>query len=212
MICPNCKCEYVKGVTQCADCGVPLVAALDPSDQPLQDAEESVLVWEGSDPGEFAAVKAGLEEAGIPIVDQEAAGHLFFPTAPLKMDIYVSSEHVEDAKEVLLDLENKVDSDGLTGSGRESLEIPASDPTAGEEETELPPDVPEDWDANEPGTEIWAGSNRDLADTLAVCLREVGIGSRKLAAGGGWRLNVLPEHEVRAREVVREVVNASPPE
>lgn len=32
MWCPNCKNEYVEGITECADCGVPLVDSLELSD------------------------------------------------------------------------------------------------------------------------------------------------------------------------------------
>jgi len=76
MICPNCKCEYIKGVTQCADCGVPLMDALTAPE--TQDRPAVVSVWEGGDPGERAAVAEALEEAGIPVVDQESAGHFSF--------------------------------------------------------------------------------------------------------------------------------------
>ena len=104
MICPNCKCEYIKGVTQCADCGVPLVDELPPIPE-TADRPAVVSVWEGGDPGERAAVEEALEEAGVPVVDQENAGHLFFPSMNPQTNIFVSAENLERAKKILADLE-----------------------------------------------------------------------------------------------------------
>ena len=42
MICPICKSEYRRGVTQCSDCGVSLVDALEPSAMELQQQEEKL--------------------------------------------------------------------------------------------------------------------------------------------------------------------------
>ena len=39
-----------------------------------------------------------------------------------------------------------------------------------------------------------------------------GIPSRKFAEGSRWRVVVRPEQEIRAKEIVREVVEARPPE
>jgi hypothetical protein len=76
----------------------------------------------------------------------------------------------------------------------------------------LAPDSADNWDEDDPVAEVWNGDKEEFADTLTVCLREIGIGSRKLTEAGHWRLVVRPEQESRAREVVREVVEASPPE
>jgi hypothetical protein len=62
MICPNCKCEYIRGVTECADCGVALVDKLEPEEgNPSQDVR-IVSVWQGGDPTEYERVKAALEQ------------------------------------------------------------------------------------------------------------------------------------------------------
>jgi len=60
--------------------------------------------------------------------------------------------------------------------------------------------------------EAWNGDSEQLADNLTVCLREIGIASRKLSEVGKWRVVVRPTQESRAKEIVREVVEASPPE
>jgi hypothetical protein len=210
MICPNCKCEYIKGVTQCADCGVPLVDQLDAAPDPRK-ASPIVSVWEGGDPGERAAVTEALKEAGIPVVDQDSAGHLFFPSMNPKSGIFVSAENLECAKKVLADLEAWEDSEEL--SEGDSAELPESDGSDkdDDEDDDVQADLSEEWHEDDPVSEVWKGSEEDIADTLSMCLREIGIGSLKLSENGLWRLVVRPEKEAKAKEVVREVVDASPP-
>jgi len=211
MICPNCKCEYIRGVTQCADCGVPLVDALDSSAPDTQDGQEVVSVWEGNDPSESAAVKDALEKAGIPVIDQESAGYFIFPSMRPKAEIYVSSRNVKEAKKVLLDLEAWDEPEEMSEGERESLELPESDKPDNDEPMSVAPDSSNNWDEDDPVAEVWNGDKEELADTLTACLREIGIGSRKLSEAGHWRLVVRPEQESRAKEIVREVVEASPP-
>ena len=50
-----------------------------------------------------------------------------------------------------------------------------------------------------------------MKDMLVACLRENGIGC-ELDANGNFRILVMPESEVRAREIVREVLDAAQPE
>ncbi|HTC61514.1 MAG TPA: hypothetical protein VK709_01615 [Candidatus Saccharimonadales bacterium] len=211
MICPNCKCEYIKGVTQCADCGVPLVDAL--SAPETQNKPAVVSVWEGGDPGERAAVAEALEEAGIPIVDQESAGHLFFPSMNPKSDIFISADNLERAKKVLADLEAFDEPEESLEGEPDSGELPESNGSKQDvdEEDDVDADTSEEWHDDDLVAEVWKGSEEDLADTLSICLREVGIGSHKSLEAGIWHLVVRPEKEARAKEVVREVVEASPP-
>jgi hypothetical protein len=212
MICPNCKCEYIKGVTQCADCGVPLVDSLDTSAAGAPDDPGIVAIWEGSDPGERELVKDALDKAGIPVAGQESPGHLFFPSLEPKAGIYVSTADEIRAKKVLVDLGHLVDPGGMTEDELKALELTVSDGPISEDESTEPADPAEPWEEDSPVVEVWDGLKEDFADTLVACLREVGIESRKFSEAGRWCLLVRQEQEPRAREVVREVVEASPPQ
>ena len=82
--CPECKYEYVEGVTECPDCQVPLVESLDEgSGSPPLDAttpwiaramsapgvtssEDVVACWEAEDFVEADAASAALRDQGIP--------------------------------------------------------------------------------------------------------------------------------------------------
>jgi hypothetical protein len=95
----------------------------------------------------------------------------------------------------------------------ESAELPESNGSEKDvdEEDDVEADTSEEWHDDDPVAEVWKGSEEDVADTLSMCLREVGIGSNKSLEAGIWHLVVRPEKEARAKEVVREVVDASPP-
>jgi hypothetical protein len=211
MFCPNCKCEYITGVKECADCGVALVDALDSSKPDTHRGGGLVSIWEGDDPGEFAEVKDALEKAGIPFTDQSSSGYFIFPSLRLKSEIWVSSLDQERAEKIVLDLEGRVHPDELTPDELESLALPESNEDD-QDQDESPTEIPDGWDSEEATAEVWSGEKEDLAKTLMACLREIGIPSRKAGATGRWTLFVRPEQETRSREIVREVVEASPPE
>jgi hypothetical protein len=66
--CVNCGYEYVAGTERCPECGRPLVAAA-----PGHDADASgpfVRVWNAPDAITAMSVKAALEDAGIPTVEE----------------------------------------------------------------------------------------------------------------------------------------------
>jgi len=127
------------------------------------------------------------------------------------MEICVFSADEDRARKVLLELGGRVDPDELTPQEIESLALPASDDVDSDEGTNAPTDLHEDWDEDEAVSEVWNGEQEDFANTLSACLRENGIASRKLTEVARWRLVVRPKHEARAKEIVREVVEASPP-
>ena len=211
MICPSCKCEYIRGVTQCADCGVALVDALEsPEANPAEDVR-IVSIWRGNDPAECERVQEALEHAEIPFtVPDSKSPFSFLPTEPT-LEVWISDADRERAKKILLDLQGRVDPDELTPEEIESLALPESDQPDREQTSDLQ-NQSENWYEDEPVIEVWNGDSEAFADSLIACLREVGIASHKLSEAGHWRLAVRPEQESRAKEVVREVVEASPPE
>lgn len=210
MICPSCKCEYRAGVTQCADCDVPLVDALDAPESARTADERIVCIWSGNDPRECAELKEALEGAQIPFVDP-SIGYSDFPTLRPRIEICVFSADEDRAKKVLLGLEGRSGPDELTPDEMGSLALPASDDVDSDEGTYTPTDLHEDWDDDAAVSQVWNGDEEDFANTLVACLRENGIPSHKLTQDGRWRLVVRPEQEARAKEIVREVVEASPP-
>jgi hypothetical protein len=212
MICPNCKCEYIRGVTQCADCGAALVDELDPHvENPATDVR-LVSIWQGNDPAEGERIKDALEKADIPFTVPDSKSSFSFLHPESILEIWITDADRERARKILLDLDGHADWDELSPEEIESLALPESDQLDNEDQKDSPPDFPDDWHEDDPIAEVWNGDKEELADTLRICLREIGIGSRKISEASHWRLVVRPEQETRAREVVREVVEARPPE
>ena len=216
MICPNCKCEYIRGVTECADCGVPLVDALNPSQAMIAQDEHLVAAWRGTDPAEQERVEEVLVSAGIPFTAPDTKSSFsFIPTEPT-MEVWVSEADQEKARKLIDQLDDRAHPDELTPEEAESLAIPESNDADGEsdddEQAELHSDLSKHWYDDDPVADVWNGDSEAFADNLIACLREVGIASRKLPEADRWRLVVRPEQEPRAKEIVREVVEATPPD
>jgi hypothetical protein len=212
MICPQCKCEYVRGVTQCPDCDVPLVDALDPPQAAFPDNARLVPIWRGRDDAECERVIEALDSAGIPHTDPDSKSSFsFLPTDP-SAEIWVSDTDEERAKKILAELDGLVYPEESTSEETASFALPESDAPGSEERTDELQDLTEEWYEDDPVVEAWNGDSEQLADNLTVCLREIGIASRKLSEVGKWRVVVRPAQESRAKEIVREVVEASPPE
>ena len=68
MYCPQCRCQYRDGFTECSDCHVPLLAGTPPQ-EPVDRFDPTldlVVVLETNDRIQLAFAKGLLEEAGIP--------------------------------------------------------------------------------------------------------------------------------------------------
>ena len=68
MYCPQCRCEYRDGFTECSDCHVALLAGTPPQ-EPVDRFDPTldlVVVLETNDRIQLAFAKGLLEEAGIP--------------------------------------------------------------------------------------------------------------------------------------------------
>lgn len=212
MICPQCKCEYIRGVTQCSDCGVPLVDALPPPRADISKDARIVPVWRGTDRADYENLAEALEEAGIP--HTKANSTSLFSSRPNEatLEIWVAEADWEKAKEVALDWDNSLP-EHLTPEQAAELTLPESD-AAGDDgdHAGAPEDLPEYWHEDGAIAEVWSGDSEEFADTLMTCLREIGVPSHKHGDPTRWSLVVPQAHESRAREVIREVVEASPPE
>ena len=208
MICPDCKCEYIRGVTECADCGVALVDALEQENSNPLNNVPIVSVWQGNDPSEFERVKNALENAGTEYLDRDSKNFDLFDPLGSRLEIFVSAADRDAARKIILDEDGRIDPDELTPEGIESLTLPESDLP----DSEGQQDLSVEWHEDDPAVPVWKGESEAVADNLIMCLREVGIASRKLSEVDGWSLVVRPEQESRAKEIVREVVEASPPE
>jgi hypothetical protein len=212
MICPNCKCEYIRGVTQCADCDVPLVDKLEPELAKPPGDIRWVGIWWGNDSDERDRVKDALETAGILAAEFDPKTYISFFPSEQTMEIRVPYPDEERARKIVFEAQGCVDPGELTPEEIQSLALSESERPDREEEPSQLQELPEHWFKDWPVAEVWSGGSEGMADTLIACFREIGIPSHTISNSGRWSLVVPQGRESRAKEIVREVVEAVPPE
>ena len=109
MFCPICRFEYLPHVTECPDCGEPLVAELpeEDEDEPeFLDDGELAAVFSSSDPSALMLAKSLLEEADIDcFVDGQIIAETFgFHPMIGNMTLQVRSEDGIEAHNILSEL------------------------------------------------------------------------------------------------------------
>jgi hypothetical protein len=232
MFCPQCKKKYPQGTMVCARCHVGLRSVL-PEESAREAIEDVALnqahqeepplrkmtfpsnriggflveLWSGEDLALHARLRETLDEAGIPYFNKPAGN---FPGVrwadPVPMlqrprfgfTLAVQSEDLSAAREILEKLLEEEPQDELELADRSDQPEASRDVvTDGEEDVT---------------TEIWSGSDAALSGFIGDALKENGIANRCEAGMHGTTLFVTAANEMRAREVVREIVESEPPE
>ena len=240
MFCPQCKAEYRPGFTHCADCDVDLVWELpknalarrssgsrddydhvpgepgDPNEDPF------CSFWKGEDPRVHAELCTVLDEAGIPHHTVFRRDHLFnlrnYPAYEIGVP-FSMFQRAENAVKEAYGADNITD----VGSGELQHLLPESAAARKLPETLTPPpeeDLPgppnagegTDWFPEDATVRVWSTTKGEPADFLVAALHENGIRCRLDKNGPREELYILPEDEERARAIVREVSEGTPPE
>jgi hypothetical protein len=217
MFCPKCKAEYREGFKECSDCGVPLVRNLSDASA---SSDESVrpgaaeLLWTGADSSESSAIAKALDIAKI---RYHKTLHEVGALPGLEKPVYAILVHARDlaaARSALDDVEHKSElpeQDAADAAESASFALAQQEGSDDSSPIEAPDYVPEDFDPKDATAEVWSGTDPAMAQGLKDSLRENGIGCKITKGEAGRRLSVLPSEESRAREIIREVVDASPP-
>jgi hypothetical protein len=213
MFCPVCKAEYRQGFTRCADCDVDLVYELpaaaivpvEPGDPGDSVGDPFCSFWKGDDPRIHAELCELLSEQGIPVRTIRRQDHLFNWNTRSAFEIGVPFSLFDRAETVVKE---------AYGAGEDTVSEGVTAPKLPEssEPRELRPAwEPGKWYPEEATAEIWADKFPEMVALLAASLGENQIHSRVARCGGMQKLFVLPEDQARAREIVRQVVEAAPP-
>ena len=168
--------------------------------------ESLVMLWAGENPAFHWVLLERLQAADIAFSDKALGDDQVALTAdPLPIDwkprfgfeVAVLSLDLPAAKEIL---EKLLDED------LENVEIPAQD---GPPLEEPPPAVTTERYTK---VEVWSGDDDRIAQFLTAAMQENEIPIRLENPGEQTRICVSAANEKRAREIVREIVEAAPPE
>lgn len=202
--CPLCDAEYLPGYTRCSVCGVELVAE-ELRGRPLDDRqrnEKIVMIWRGGDSLAVSEVINRLREAGIRHHVHPTNDHLVFELGMPrpKYAVHVFASDADNAAELIADV-------------RESLPFGLSfEPIPEEDQPRLQERSLQDWNPAAATVEVWSGEDASLAELFEACLRENRVGARKAGREPGTlRLFVAVQDEAAAREIIREIREATPP-
>jgi hypothetical protein len=206
--CPLCDAEYAASCEQCSVCGVDLVPE-ELRGRPLdeqQRKEKIVVIWRGGDPLAVSEVVSALRDAGIRHHVQPTNEHMVFELGMPrpKYAVRVFSSDAAKAKEFLSDIRE---------SAPFALDQPDDLDPESPKQASAPASTPEhQWNPAAANIEIWTGEDGAFADLLEACLRENRIGVRREGAEPTrLRLLIMPADEFAAREIIREVREATPP-
>jgi hypothetical protein len=205
------------------------------------DDASFVLVWSGSDARIHAEICEALERQKIPARTLGSEDHLFNLATRPAFEVYVPVDLVKSAQEAIKKINAIEESVELSESDLLEIPAEESSPNDDDEDDEERDD-PLNFDPQDATVQIWSGQDADLAAMIASSLRENHIPYRtypdipdpdtsdadfaeppdiaepdsaeKVAPGEMpvMSLFVLPEDDKRARAIVREIVDAEPPE
>jgi hypothetical protein len=229
MYCPRCKAEYRRGFSRCSDCDIDLVYDLpqqpkeneeqyreEIEDVPSLAAEKSgnlQTVWIGDSADSCADACLELQDSVIAYrVSQQKESRSLEMEMKWKFEIAVRSSLYEKAKEVLGIEIDPLEKDLPDGAEiQAAMELPARDDLPVEE---VHGDWNrKDWFPDDATLEIWSGNPKDSGSVVEMSLRENRINYRVEPESDVLkRVFVMLRDEMRAREIVREIVEGTPPE
>lgn len=215
MFCPVCKAEYRPGFTHCSDCDVDLVNSLEalPTNAVApEQLNEPTLLWTGTSGEAQAALCIALKTVRIPCLQKETDVGIIPGLARPVYAVLVRRRDLEGAKLVLERVAEHFDPDDSDADANDAPALPQefADAETDSGDSSAPDDIPEHFRREDATEEIWSGNDREMAETVRVCLRENGIGCIVEDRDGERAVLVMPESESRAKEIVNEIVRGTP--
>lgn len=229
MICPQCNAEYRPGFTRCSDCdvelvndpprfalaGKPPVAPGDPNEDPF------CSFWKGQDARVHAELCEVLEQAGIPHKTVFRRDHLFNLSNFPAYEVGIPFSRFEEAEKIVkeaYDTEDVEDVGAQELAGRvveSAIIVPILPESVSPPEEDLPgppaAGAETNWFPEDATVSVWFTNTGESSEFLVAALHENGIHCRVDQQGTHSKLYVLPEDASRAREIIREIAEGTPP-
>lgn len=241
MFCPVCKSEYRDGFTKCSDCGVELVKQLASDSEAMealwagQDVSVRDAICDKLDAAKISHEDDSVDSQFMPAFRQsiyriQIRKKDYDAALEAIRDTYLDQPSARPSPGLVLDrnsdwLRTTMAQRDLWGrmvaGGPEQsepgseLKIHTNAPASrdGDESAEdVPDDQLENFSPDDATSQVWSGPEREMAQNIEVCLREVGIGCVLAKTQGEITVRVEPSAEERAKEIIREIVEQTPPE
>ena len=224
MYCPLCGAEYRPGFSICSDCQVALVP-----DPPRAASAESavasgsfVTVWAGDDPLRHGEICEALDRQKIPAQTLDREDRSFNLATQPAFEVFVPADFADGARKAIKEI-NSAEEEAARLSESGTPEIPEEEDLSNEDSED---GGTLDLDPEGATVEVWSGTDAHTAAMIVSSLRENQIlcRSEPVVAGpksaprntpdkvGPTTLFVFPQDQRRAREIIREIVDAVPPE
>lgn len=204
---------------------------------PADEMAQPTLLWKGASGGTFSAITAALDAARIPYNREDLDARLTFSSEFSELEIWVPAANFSDAQAILDEVLSSTANASLRAEPPDATnEIPAEDDEGADDirhETlkELYPEdaTAEVWSSNAANSVANKAASSStisgalMADILKSCLAEIGVAcyverpadepdADSADAPPVYAVRVLPEDEDRAKEIVRQVIDAAPPQ
>ena len=186
----------------CPNCGAHLLASKEAAEQ----LSPRAVLWQGNHPGFCEELDETLSEDSITHYS-EMRGNLLRYRWPLdepRFRVLVLESDLNRAKRTLSTVESKFTTDSSAKIGLEDAIQLKHSPgllTIG------------DWQPDSPAVEVWSGEDGGFAGFLRESLKANDIEFRtRIDSGNRQELDVHAADADRAREIIREVVEGTPPE
>lgn len=112
-VCPNCKYEYVPGITICPDCNSPLVDSIELKKYEELSEKDWVLVYTSFNEIEIGMLKENFESAGITAsVLSQKDSNFPAPGGLSTIKLFVQKADVSEALEFIQDVMKKESDSG----------------------------------------------------------------------------------------------------
>jgi hypothetical protein len=209
MLCLSCNAKFPHGTVFCSRCHVTLINDLAEADESVEKAYPGsalVHLWRGEDAALHVSLLEALTAAGIPFYEQPLGSgpsarpidHLLDHSHPrFGFEVAVLSSNLAEAEIIL---------EKLLNEGPVDMALA---------ETETGEPAKPKARISAPGMatrEVWSGEDVGLAGFLEAALRENQIAVRIEGHGQRSSIYAPPEDELRAKEIIQEIVEGVPPE
>lgn len=209
MVCPSCNGEFPHGTVFCPRCHVTLISDLAEADDAVEKAypgSSLVHLWRGEDAALQASLLEALKQAGITFYSQPLGSG---PSAR-PIDRLLEHAHPRFGFEVAVLSSNFAEAEIILE--RLLQEDPVDMALAAHDAGEPTRLQGRKFASGLAACEVWAGDDDTLAGFLEAALRENQIPVRVESHGEKTAIYAPSEDELRAREIIEEIVEGVPPE